>query len=93
MNPGEIVPLDVEIWPSATRFDAGDRLRVIVQGTDLQKYSKTVDAIYYRHEDTVNSGRHIVHTGGRFDSHLVLPVIPGSGTGSSPATRWNEPVN
>ena len=28
------------------------------------------------HPETRNSGRHIVHTGGHYDSHILLPVIP-----------------
>lgn len=29
-----------------------------------------------RHPDTRNAGTHIIHTGGTFDSHIPLPVIP-----------------
>jgi hypothetical protein len=36
-------------------------------------------AVYARHEDTVNNGPHIVHTGGQFASRLVIPVLPGTG--------------
>lgn len=78
LRAGEIVPLDIEIWPSATRFEAGERLRLIVQGSDLQKYSKTLDPIYTRHEDGVNAGRHRIHTGGEHESYLLLPVVPGA---------------
>ena len=28
------------------------------------------------HDDTVNRGRHIIHAGGKYDSHLLVPVIP-----------------
>ncbi len=76
VKPGEVIPLEIEIWPSGTRFEAGEKLRLIVQGTDLQKYSKITDPIYTRHEDTVNSGRHLIYTGGRYDSYLLVPVIP-----------------
>ena len=72
---GEVVRLDVEIWPSGTRFEAGERLRLIVQGSDLQKYSKTLDPIYTRHEDGVNAGRHVLHLGGEHASHLLVPVV------------------
>jgi len=75
LKPGEIVPLEIEIWPSGTRFSAGERLRLIVQGTDLQKYSKKRDFVYFRHEDTVNSGPHVLYTGGLYDSHLLVPVV------------------
>ncbi|MCZ7662914.1 MAG: hypothetical protein M5U22_08290 [Thermoleophilia bacterium] len=72
---GEVVPLQIEIWPSGTSFQTGERLRLIVQGTDIQKYSKKTSRIYARHEDVVNGGTHTVHTGGRYQSYLVVPVI------------------
>ncbi len=74
--PGALTPLDIEIWPSGTRFAAGERLLLIVQGTDLQKYSKIRDPVYFRHEDTVNVGQHVIHTGGSDASYLQVPVIP-----------------
>jgi predicted acyl esterase len=67
------------LWrPSGTRFEAGEKLRLLVQGTDLQKYSKIVDPIYTRHEETVNSGRHRIYTGGKYESYLLIPAIPPS---------------
>jgi uncharacterized protein len=72
---GEIVPLDVEIWPSATRFAAGETLRLIVQGTDVYKYPRRW-RVQTRHEHTVNVGEHVLHTGGELDSHLVVPLAP-----------------
>ena len=75
LKAGEIVPIEIELWPSGTRFEAGDRLRLIIQGTELQKYSKITDPIYYRHEDTVNNGHHIIHTGGEYESFLLVPKV------------------
>ena len=49
---------------------------LVVQGTDVNRYPKP--AVYARHEDSVNNGPHILHTGGRFDACLVIPVIPGT---------------
>ena len=76
LEPGQVVSLDIEIWPSSTLFEAGSRLRLIVQGTDLQKYSKTRHPVYTRHEDSVNHGLHVIHTGGDADSYLLIPTIP-----------------
>jgi hypothetical protein len=28
-----------------------------------------------RHADTRNRGDHVIHAGGRYDSHLLVPVI------------------
>ena len=75
LEPGHVVPLDIEIWPSSTRFEAGEGLRLIVQGSEINKYPKTSAPVYFRHEDTVNRGLHVIHTGGAHDSYLLVPVI------------------
>ena len=73
LKPGEIVPLEIEIWPSGTRLEAGETLRLVVQGSDVQKYPQ--GTMCDRHEDTVNKGWHLLHAGGRYDSSLLVPVI------------------
>jgi predicted acyl esterase len=75
LEPGAIVQLDIELWASSTRFDAGQGLRLIVQGSEINKYPKTSAHVYFRHEDTVNRGLHILHTGGQHDSYLLVPKI------------------
>ncbi|HEY4887423.1 MAG TPA: CocE/NonD family hydrolase [Candidatus Dormibacteraeota bacterium] len=74
LKPGEIVPVEIEIWPSGTRFQKGEQLQVIIQGSDVQQYPPGVVAM--GHSVTRNEGTHIIHTGGRYDSHLLVPVIP-----------------
>ena len=69
LRPDEIVPIEIEILPSGTLFERGSTLRLVIQGTDL------IDDRVLRHDDSVNHGRHTIHTGGRFDSHLLVPVI------------------
>jgi hypothetical protein len=76
LEPGKVEPLEIEIWPSGTLFEAGSRLRLIVQGSDIQKYSKIRHPVYTRHEDSVNHGRHVIHTGGATGSYLLVPVVP-----------------
>jgi putative CocE/NonD family hydrolase len=74
LSPGEVVPVEIEIWPSGTLFQAGETLRLVIQGHDLHTYPE--NAFAQRHAWTVNTGRHVLHTGGRYDSHLLIPVIP-----------------
>ena len=74
LHEGEIVPVDIEIWPSSTLFHAGETLRLIVQGHDVNSYAQGLFA--QGHAYTRNSGQHIIHTGDGYDSHLLLPVIP-----------------
>ena len=70
---GEVVPLEIEIWPSGTRFQAGESLRVVLQGTDIHPHPRP--CVQDLHEDSVNRGDHIVFGGGRYDSHLLVPVV------------------
>ena len=72
LRAGEIVPVEVEIQPSGTAFDAGEQLRLIIQGYEILKF-----AYRNHHDDTVNRGHHVLHAGGQYDSHLLVPVVPG----------------
>jgi uncharacterized protein len=76
----------VERWPGVDsgknvgyyyRFEAGEHLLLVVQGSDVMRYPEPLT--YARHAASVNVGRNVVHTGGRFDSHLVVPVLPQGG--------------
>ena len=77
LTPGVPVPLEIEIWPSSTLFRAGESLRLRVQGQDIYTQIPQPGPAIMRHEETRNRGRHRIRTGGRFDSHLLLPLIPG----------------
>ncbi len=74
LEPGEIVPVEIEIWPSSTLFQRGERLRVKVQGSDIHAY--LAERHTNRHTETINRGDHRIHTGDVYDSHLLVPVIP-----------------
>lgn len=73
VTPGEALPVDIEIWPASTLFDAGERLRLVIQGHDFHRYDI---GPAQAHEDAVNIGRHIVRTGGSHASFLLVPVVP-----------------
>ena len=70
---GTPVPLDIEILPSSTIFNPGETLRVVVQGTDINKYKEGLFAV--GHKELKNRGKHIIYTGGAYNSHLLLPII------------------
>ena len=74
LTPGERVAVDVEIWPSSTLFRAGERLRLVVQGQDVMREGLP-NAPFARHENTRNRGTHVIHTGGDFDSFLLVPDV------------------
>ena len=69
LEPGAIVPVEIEILPSSTLFRAGETLRLVVQGRDLFEHPAL------GHGFSVNRGEHRLHAGGEFDSHLLVPVL------------------
>ena len=74
LTPGEIVRVEVEIWPTSMVFKKGHRIRLDVQPRD------GVGSSHYMHYHAdYNSGAsNTVYAGGNMDSHLLLPVIPAS---------------
>lgn len=75
LKPGEIVRVEVEIWPTSMVFKKGHRIRLDVQPRD------GVGSSHYMHYHAdYNSGAtNTVYAGGDRDSHLLLPVIPPAG--------------
>lgn len=72
LSDGEIVPVDIPVGPTSRFFRAGERLRVVVSG----HYVREPGWIEPFAWDTRNRGEHVIHTGGDFDSHLLVPTIP-----------------
>jgi putative CocE/NonD family hydrolase len=70
LKPKEIVPVEIEIWPTSILFKEGERLRLIISGKDILSYPG------FAHPETVNRGLHLIHLGGRYDSYLLVPVVP-----------------
>ena len=71
LSPGEVVPVDIEIWPSATLFETGSSLELTIQGHDAARYPA------FGHRRLVNRGWHTIYTGGSHDSSLTVPTSGG----------------
>jgi predicted acyl esterase len=76
VEQGSVIEVDIEIWPSGTRFEEGESLVLIIQGSEI---NKSTAVAHYKHENTVNLGRHVVHTGDRYPSYLLIPVVDNIG--------------
>ncbi len=74
LSPGEIVLVDIPIGPVSMRWRAGEQLRLIVSGSAP---SFPVPGIDLPKPVTRNKGTHLIHSGGKYDSYLLVPVIPG----------------
>lgn len=113
LSPGEIVPVEIGIWPIGLYFQAGEKLCLSVvahhempppplgfglfpvpvpveggtfePGSEVETLHLTsipdnlpdfVQAQSVTMPPILNRGRHIIHLGGQYDSHLLVPVIP-----------------
>jgi uncharacterized protein len=72
LNAGEIVAVDIQIWPMGMKWRAGEQLQLLVAGHKLS----TVEMPGVAPPDTVNKGRHVIHAGGPYDSRLIVPFVP-----------------
>jgi putative CocE/NonD family hydrolase len=71
LKPGEIVPVDIEIWPHSRIWHKGQQLELVIAGRYIREG-------WFEHLvwQTNNKGDHIIYSGGKYDSYLQVPVIP-----------------
>jgi uncharacterized protein len=75
LAPGEIVRVEVEIWPTSMVFKKGHRIRL-----DIQPRDGIGSAGYMHYHADYNSGAtNTIYAGGERESYLLLPVIPAAG--------------
>jgi uncharacterized protein len=71
LTPGEIVKVEVEIWPTSMVFRKGHRIRL-----DVQPRDGLGSAHYMHYHADYNTGTNTLYAGGETPSYLLLPVIP-----------------
>ena len=62
----------IEIYPTSAIFRKGDRIRLTIGSADTPATSPAVPAL----ADSLGGEIRILH-GGRYESHVLLPVAPG----------------
>jgi predicted acyl esterase len=77
LEPGQAVPLDIEIRPIGMRWHAGEKLELIVAGYNvMDRFRKVLPGgMNLPAPETRNKGNHIIHTGSRYDSYLLMPRV------------------
>jgi putative CocE/NonD family hydrolase len=71
LAPGEIVEVQVEIWPTSMVFRKGHRIRL-----DVQPRDGVGSQSYMHYHADYNTGTNTVYAGGDKPSYILLPVIP-----------------
>jgi hypothetical protein len=69
VTPGQIVPCEVQLVGSSTIFKAGETLRLEIAG-------KMPPDNLFAYDSTVNAGTDAIYFGGKYDSYLMVPVVP-----------------
>ncbi len=70
LSAGQIVDVEIDLLPIGLVFHQGEQLRFIISSRNL--LGTMMPGI--REYVGANSGRHVIHTGGEYASHLQLPV-------------------
>jgi len=76
LMPGEIVSVEIPIWPMGMKWHAGEKLQLTIQGyafTGIE--DQLLPKKIFKHE-IKNRGDHTILTGEKYNSHLLVPVIP-----------------
>ena len=71
LQPGEVVRLDLEIWPTSMVFKKGHRLQV-----DVQPRDGIGSAPFTHYHADYNTGANTVYSGPGRESYLLVPIIP-----------------
>ena len=69
LKKGEIVP--VEIWPISRFWHKGQKLRIEIAGHYIR--DQWFEPLIWFPD---NKGEHVIHTGGKYESYLLVPEIP-----------------
>ena len=80
LTPGEVVPVEIELFPIGLLVHPGEQVRLVISGTNifggimpnLSKGSRTPQNLGTVIPD--NHGRHIIHSGADHASYLQLPI-------------------
>ena len=75
--PGDPVLMEITLSPMAMNFYPGEHLQLVVSGYPLNPTDSVcaLDPEGARFE-SCNRGKHVIHTGGQYDSDLTIPIIP-----------------
>jgi hypothetical protein len=75
LRPGEVVPVEIALLPSATFFRGGEQVRLLVQGRWFSARNPLFGQFPTAYERGPR-GTCVLHCGGEHDARLTVPVVP-----------------
>jgi predicted acyl esterase len=73
--PGQVIPVDIALGPSATLFRHGERLRLVIAGRWLWPVNPLTGQFPAAYQKSPK-GRCTLHYGPQRHARLLIPVIP-----------------
>lgn len=70
VQPGEIVKMDIQIWPAGVVYEAGESLQLDVKGSEV--LFRETNFVTMR--ENPNKGNHTIYTSEGYPSRLILPL-------------------
>jgi len=74
MKPGEIFPVDIELYPHSRVWHKGEYISIQLAGYFIK--TAWFHDVSMNHDVDNGDGMHVIHTGGKYDSYLQIPSIP-----------------
>lgn len=73
--PGDVRLVEVDLWSTSMVFAKGHRLRVAVTSSNYPRFEKSMNTVMgKKHLGTPPVATNKIHLGGRYQSHIILPV-------------------
>ncbi|KIW97423.1 uncharacterized protein Z519_01007 [Cladophialophora bantiana CBS 173.52] len=73
--PGQVVCLDIPLWPSGIIFEPGESVRLEIKGHEVTLPEfPALDRV----PGNLNRGKHVVHSGPQYPSSIVLSLASGN---------------
>lgn len=73
IEPGTIVELNIPIWPIGMVFAAGEGILLKISGHNM--CLPETEMCQLTEPEDCNVGRHMVYTGGEYQSLLTVPIV------------------
>ena len=74
VRPGDIVEMNIGIWPMGVIYEKGEAIRLQISGKTMVLPEWDTPKVKHM-EPKFNKGRHNVHLGTEYDSFLLVPRI------------------
>ena len=77
MRPGQVTELEIDLWATSHVFLAGHRIRLDISSSNFPRFDRNLNTGGDQARDTTwKIATQKVHHNRRYQSHIMLPVIP-----------------